>query len=156
MHFFLHLLNLSSMFSIGNSRDYTLIFLKTDYLDFLLNKNMLWVWFCLNIAPRTEERPVEPAVWSQWKLRSLSYLLNKRTIRLVSGAALLFSAPKQQWIQVIERMAVLADTDEFYEKIVSRVYFCWGIIKSYFKFLKVDFFFLYSCPMPAQVGLWAL
>ncbi|XP_071938163.1 uncharacterized protein [Coffea arabica] len=66
----------------------------------------------------TEERPVEPAVWSQWTLRSLSYLLNKRTIRLVSGAALLFSAPKQQWIQVIERMAVLADTDEFYEKIL--------------------------------------
>ncbi|KAL3517731.1 hypothetical protein ACH5RR_020320 [Cinchona calisaya] len=65
----------------------------------------------------TEERPVEPMIWSHWKSRSLSYLLGKRTIRLVSGANLLFSAPKHQWVQVIKRMDVPADTDEFYEKI---------------------------------------
>ncbi|XP_055813123.1 uncharacterized protein LOC129882722 isoform X2 [Solanum dulcamara] len=52
----------------------------------------------------TEERPIGSAVWSSWKSRSLSYLLDKRTIRLVSGASLLFSGPKSQWIQVFQRI----------------------------------------------------
>ncbi|KAF3620498.1 hypothetical protein FXO38_32323 [Capsicum annuum] len=37
-------------------------------------------------APRTEERRIGSAVWNSWKSRSLSYLLDKRTIRLVSVA----------------------------------------------------------------------
>ncbi|XP_076905879.1 uncharacterized protein LOC143561780 isoform X2 [Bidens hawaiensis] len=43
-------------------------------------------------------------VWNHWRTRSLSYLLDKRTIRLVSGASMIFSAPKVQWAQVFERL----------------------------------------------------
>ncbi|MCL7043264.1 hypothetical protein MKW94_000262, partial [Papaver nudicaule] len=43
-------------------------------------------------------------LWNKWRSRSLSYLLDKRTIKLVSGAKLIFSAPKVQWIQVFERL----------------------------------------------------
>ncbi|CDP03786.1 unnamed protein product [Coffea canephora] len=78
----------------------------------------------------TEERPVEPAVWSQWKLRSLSYLLNKRTIRLVSGAALLFSAPKQQWIQELLLLGSIAHKwSSLVEKFMSSSYECLTIFK---------------------------
>ncbi|CAN4093190.1 unnamed protein product [Withania somnifera] len=54
----------------------------------------------------TEERLISSTVWNSWKSRSLSYLLDKRTIRLVSGASLLFSAPKSQWIQVFQRIDI--------------------------------------------------
>ncbi|CAI9107561.1 OLC1v1006939C1 [Oldenlandia corymbosa var. corymbosa] len=64
-----------------------------------------------------EERAVEPEVWSLWKSRALSYLLDNRTIRLVSGAKLLLSAPKHQWVEVLRRMAISDETDDYYEKI---------------------------------------
>lgn len=62
---------------------------------------------------------MDSSVWSQWKLRSLSYLTDKRTIRLVSGANLIFSAPKGQWEQMFQRLAISAGDDEMSELTVS-------------------------------------
>ncbi|XP_077229882.1 fanconi anemia group F protein (FANCF) isoform X2 [Tasmannia lanceolata] len=45
-------------------------------------------------------------LWNKWRSSNLSYLLDKRTIRLVSGANLIFSAPKVQWLQVFEPLKV--------------------------------------------------
>ncbi|XP_068319565.1 uncharacterized protein [Pyrus communis] len=42
--------------------------------------------------------------WNSWKSKNLSYFLDKRTIRLVSGASMIFSAPKIQWVQIFERL----------------------------------------------------
>ncbi|XP_050147086.1 uncharacterized protein LOC126622410 isoform X2 [Malus sylvestris] len=42
--------------------------------------------------------------WNRWKSKNLSYFLDKRTIRLVSGASMIFSAPKIQWVQIFERL----------------------------------------------------
>lgn len=70
-------------------------------------------------APRTEERRIGSAVWNSWKSRSLSYLLDKRTIRLVSGASLLFSAPKSQWIQVFQRMDISSQLEDSLCEIVE-------------------------------------
>ncbi|KAM3356003.1 hypothetical protein P3S68_022717 [Capsicum galapagoense] len=67
----------------------------------------------------TEERRIGSAVWNSWKSRSLSYLLDKRTIRLVSGASLLFSAPKSQWIQVFQRMDISSQLEDCLCEIVE-------------------------------------
>ncbi|CAI9118067.1 OLC1v1019582C1 [Oldenlandia corymbosa var. corymbosa] len=76
------------------------------------------IWIICRHRVRVEERAVEPEVWSLWKSRALSYLLDKRTIRLVSGAKLLLSAPKHQWVEVLRRMAISDETDDYYEKIL--------------------------------------
>ncbi|XP_060180697.1 uncharacterized protein LOC132610421 [Lycium barbarum] len=67
----------------------------------------------------TEEIPIGSAVWNSWKSRSLSYLLDKRTIRLVSGASLLFSAPKSQWIQVFQRIDISSQLEDSLREIVE-------------------------------------
>ncbi|KAL3828086.1 hypothetical protein ACJIZ3_016888 [Penstemon smallii] len=59
-----------------------------------------------------EELPVESIVWSNWKTRSLSYMLDKRTIRLVSGASLIFSALKDHWNQIFERLNISVQSDD--------------------------------------------
>uniref|UniRef100_A0A0A9H6G5 Uncharacterized protein n=1 Tax=Arundo donax TaxID=35708 RepID=A0A0A9H6G5_ARUDO len=41
-------------------------------------------------------------LWKRWRAKCLSYLLDERTIRIMSGAHLIFSAPKGQWIRVFE------------------------------------------------------
>lgn len=46
----------------------------------------------------------EICFWNNWRSKSISYLLDKRTIRLLSGANLIFSAPKLQWIRVFEQL----------------------------------------------------
>eukprot|EP00268_Persea_americana_P015477 TRINITY_DN17169_c0_g1_i2.p1 TRINITY_DN17169_c0_g1~~TRINITY_DN17169_c0_g1_i2.p1 ORF type:complete len:491 (+),score=94.23 TRINITY_DN17169_c0_g1_i2:239-1711(+) len=51
-----------------------------------------------------KEKLKEFALWNRWKARSLSYLLENRTNRLVSGAILIFSAPKVQWLRVFESL----------------------------------------------------
>lgn len=50
--------------------------------------------------------PVDIFAWNNWKSRALSYLLDKKTIRLVSGASLLFSGSEKQWVQVIGRLNI--------------------------------------------------
>ncbi|XP_073102606.1 uncharacterized protein [Elaeis guineensis] len=51
----------------------------------------------------------EFSLWDQWRSRCLSYLLDKRTIRMLSGANLIFSASKVQWIRVFEPLKVSLD-----------------------------------------------
>lgn len=53
-------------------------------------------------------------------MKTLTYLLDKQTIRLVSGASMIFSAPKIQWIQVFEQ---LDTSSEEIETFVSHLYF---------------------------------
>ncbi|XP_064955488.1 uncharacterized protein LOC135607506 isoform X3 [Musa acuminata AAA Group] len=49
-------------------------------------------------------------LWSQWRSRCLSYLVDNRTIRLLSGANLIFSTPKVHWLQVLDPLKVLSDS----------------------------------------------
>jgi len=44
----------------------------------------------------------ELLIWKQWRAKCLSYLLDERTIRILSGASLIFKAPKEQWMKVFE------------------------------------------------------
>ncbi|XP_011011162.1 PREDICTED: uncharacterized protein LOC105115829 isoform X2 [Populus euphratica] len=55
------------------------------------------------------EQLVDFFTWNHWKSKMVSYFLDKRTIRLVSGASMIFSAPKMQWLQVFERLNTSAD-----------------------------------------------
>ncbi|KAG9445756.1 hypothetical protein H6P81_011884 [Aristolochia fimbriata] len=59
-----------------------------------------------NGSSGNEEEQIQLAHWNQWRSRNLSYLFDKRTIRLVAGARLIFSAPKVQWSQIFERLAI--------------------------------------------------
>ncbi|KAJ0252591.1 Fanconi anemia group F protein [Hirschfeldia incana] len=65
------------------------------------------------------QQPVEVVTWNKWQSRSLSYFLSKRTLRLVSGASLIFSAPRAQWAEVLGRLKGSAENkdDMFVEKI---------------------------------------
>ncbi|GER24955.1 POZ/BTB containin G-protein 1 [Striga asiatica] len=63
------------------------------------------------------EMPLESTVWNCWRSRSLSYMLDKRTVRLISGANLMFSAPDGQWTQMFERLDVTAEADNLSETI---------------------------------------
>lgn len=62
--------------------------------------------------------------WNRWKSKNLSYFLDKRTIRLVSGASMIFSAPKIQWVQIFERLnlniSAGSSDDGLCETIVSK------------------------------------
>lgn len=50
-------------------------------------------------------------LWSQWRSRCLSYLVDNRTVRLLSGANLIFSTPKVHWLQVLDPLKVLSDAN---------------------------------------------
>eukprot|EP00257_Ricinus_communis_P020129 XP_015579290.1 uncharacterized protein LOC8266480 isoform X1 [Ricinus communis] len=50
--------------------------------------------------------------WNCWKSVNLSYFLQKRTIRLVAGASMIFSGPKLSWVQVFEQMNASAKCKE--------------------------------------------
>lgn len=55
-------------------------------------------------ASRNKDQLDEVTIWYHWKTRSLTYFIDKRTIRLVSGASMMFAASPIQWLQVFERM----------------------------------------------------
>lgn len=63
-------------------------------------------------APTNVEPLLEFITWNHWKSRHLSYFLDKRTVRLVSGASLIFSAPKVQWIQVFQGLNISAKSGD--------------------------------------------
>nr|GEY34861.1 macrolide export protein like [Tanacetum cinerariifolium] len=54
------------------------------------------------------------SMWNHWRTKTLSYLLDKRTIRLVSGASMIFSAPKVQWVQVFNRLDMSIEADSIF------------------------------------------
>ncbi|KAF6144458.1 hypothetical protein GIB67_024685 [Kingdonia uniflora] len=70
-----------------------------------------------NRDPSLEEKLVELTVWNHWRSRNLSYLLDKKTLRLVSGAKLIFSAPTAQWIQVFDHLKYSAEAQDLLEII---------------------------------------
>ncbi|CAA6655335.1 unnamed protein product [Spirodela intermedia] len=43
-------------------------------------------------------------LWNRWRKKNLAYLLNKRTLKLLSGSSLIFDAPKVQWAQILESL----------------------------------------------------
>ncbi|KAL5208487.1 hypothetical protein ABZP36_032922 [Zizania latifolia] len=49
-------------------------------------------------------------LWKQWRAKCLSYLLDQRTIRILSGTNLIFNAPKEQWTGMFELLKVSADS----------------------------------------------
>jgi hypothetical protein len=60
-------------------------------------------------------------LWKQWRANVLSYFLDERTIQLMSGASLIFSAPREQWIRVFEPLKCSAESyqSDFVEIMVS-------------------------------------
>ncbi|XP_073135603.1 uncharacterized protein [Henckelia pumila] len=72
---------------------------------------------------RTEELPVESVVWNSWKSKSLSFMLDLRSTRLVSGASLIYSAPESQWIQMFERLNISADDDDNLHETIELLLF---------------------------------
>ncbi|OVA02328.1 hypothetical protein BVC80_9099g128 [Macleaya cordata] len=85
----------------------------------VLSESLKWVGYgklcgeinILVLTIRSKEQLVELESWNKWRSRNLSYFLDKRTVKLVSGAKLVFSAPKVQWLQVFERLNVASDDD---------------------------------------------
>ncbi|XP_030496424.2 uncharacterized protein LOC115712303 [Cannabis sativa] len=65
-----------------------------------------------NDPPVIVEQLVGFVTWNHWKSKNLSYFLDKRTIHMVSGASMIFSAPKIQWVQVLERLKNSADRSD--------------------------------------------
>lgn len=74
-----------------------------------------------NILLRAEGQVINSDTWNMWRTKNLLYLLDKRTIRLVSGASMIFSAPRVQWLQVLERLDISGEEsdDVFFETVVS-------------------------------------
>ncbi|PIA39977.1 hypothetical protein AQUCO_02500002v1 [Aquilegia coerulea] len=106
---------------------------------------------CKGIPPNdvsllTKDQFTDLAAWSQWRSRSLSYLLDKRTVRLVSGATLIFSAPKVQWLHMFERLKDSNEShnDDFLEMLEILLLGCvsrrWTQLIE--KFVSVSYCFL--------------
>ncbi|KAK8557623.1 hypothetical protein V6N12_009852 [Hibiscus sabdariffa] len=62
---------------------------------------------------------VDFVTWNRWKLRALSYFLDKRTIRMVSGASLIFSGANEEWGKVFGQLNISGKSSEndLYEAI---------------------------------------
>ncbi|XP_024018408.1 uncharacterized protein LOC21398939 isoform X2 [Morus notabilis] len=65
-----------------------------------------------NDAPMIVDQLVGFMKWNHWKSKNLSYFLDKRAIQMVSGASMIFSAPKVQWVQVLDRLIVSAESSD--------------------------------------------
>nr|GMD13958.1 uncharacterized protein LOC109173736 [Ipomoea batatas] len=83
-------------------------------------------------ALMSDEVPIDPFTWNLLKSRNLSYLLDKRTIRLVSGANLILSAPEDQWVRVFGRLNISTEAEHNLCEIVDRsvVRFLEGLLSS--------------------------
>nr|KJB10021.1 hypothetical protein B456_001G180500 [Gossypium raimondii] len=55
---------------------------------------------------RSADALVDVVTWNRWKSRALSYFLDKRTIRMVSGASLIFSDANAQWKKVFGQLHI--------------------------------------------------
>ncbi|KAK9281985.1 hypothetical protein L1049_004895 [Liquidambar formosana] len=66
----------------------------------------------LATASLSEDQLVEYETWNHWRSKNISYFLDKRTVRLVSGASMIFSAPKMQWFQMFEWLNITAQTND--------------------------------------------
>ncbi|KAB2074626.1 hypothetical protein ES319_A07G163900v1 [Gossypium barbadense] len=55
---------------------------------------------------RSADALVDVVTWNRWKSRALSYFLDKRTIRMVSGASLIFSDANAQWQKLFGQLHI--------------------------------------------------
>ncbi|GMJ00745.1 hypothetical protein like AT5G44010 [Hibiscus trionum] len=66
----------------------------------------------------TADAYVDFVTWNRWKSSALSYFLDKRTIRMVSGASLIFSAASEQWGKVFGQLNISENSEnDVYETI---------------------------------------
>ena len=63
----------------------------------------------------------------------MSYLLDERTIRIVSGSNFIFSAPKEQWMKVFEPLKVSVDSSQS------------GLVEVMVSILRLAFNYLHYC-----------
>ncbi|XWS76204.1 hypothetical protein CRYUN_Cryun01aG0155500 [Craigia yunnanensis] len=75
--------------------------LRKEWIFFLMLSEPKYFVF----VPRSADALVDVATWNPWKSRALSYFLDKRTIRLVSGASLIFSGTNAQWRKVFGQLS---------------------------------------------------
>ncbi|XP_017249811.1 uncharacterized protein LOC108220527 isoform X1 [Daucus carota subsp. sativus] len=67
-----------------------------------------------------EVQVIDPDTWNMWRTKNMLYLLDKRTIRVVSGASMIFSAPRVQWLQVLERLDISGEgSDDIFIETVE-------------------------------------
>ncbi|KAJ0963679.1 hypothetical protein J5N97_028801 [Dioscorea zingiberensis] len=94
------------------------------------------------VSPEKIEMLTEQSLWSRWRSKCLSYLLGDRTMRLLSGTNLIFSAPKSQWIRVFEPLKFSGDDNllEIMEILLL------GFISSRWS-LMVEHFMSHSCDL---------
>ncbi|KAK8960277.1 hypothetical protein KSP40_PGU017238 [Platanthera guangdongensis] len=71
------------------------------------------------LLPKNDAIVDELCQFSHWRSRCLSYLLDKRTIKLLSGAQLILEAPKEQWIRVFDGLK--SSSDPCYENLLEIV-----------------------------------
>ncbi|PON44361.1 fanconi anemia group F protein (FANCF) [Parasponia andersonii] len=79
-----------------------------------------------NDAPAIVEQVVGFMTWNLWKSKNLSYFFDKRAIYMISGASMIFSASKIQWVQVLERLniSVQRSDDNFRDTIELLLFGC--------------------------------
>nr|XP_043620219.1 uncharacterized protein LOC122592076 [Erigeron canadensis] len=66
-----------------------------------------------------QQNHVAASLWNLWRTRALSYLLDKRTIRLISGAGMIFYAPKAQWLQVFGRLDMSVEANAIFHETIE-------------------------------------
>ncbi|RLN07208.1 uncharacterized protein C2845_PM11G22130 [Panicum miliaceum] len=67
---------------------------------------------CTPAIPKTSRMIDEFLMWKQWRAKCLAYLLDDRTIRIMSGASLIFKAPKEQWMKVFEPLKSFEESSQ--------------------------------------------
>ncbi|XP_035550592.1 uncharacterized protein LOC109010736 [Juglans regia] len=97
-------------------------------------------------APMNVELLLDLITWNHWKSRNLSYFIDKRTLRLVSGASLIFCGPKDQWMKVFQGLNISAERsdNDFSETIELLLLGCiasrWNCLIEHF--MSVSYFSL--------------
>ncbi|KAL9685036.1 hypothetical protein QQ045_022482 [Rhodiola kirilowii] len=64
-----------------------------------------------------DDQEVEFSTWDNWRSKNMSYFLDKRTSRIVSGASMIFSVPKCQWVEVFDTLHISKDVNVLHETI---------------------------------------
>ncbi|PUZ78207.1 hypothetical protein GQ55_1G434600 [Panicum hallii var. hallii] len=67
---------------------------------------------CTPAIPKTSRMVDEFLMWKQWRAKCLAYLLDDRTIRIMSGASLIFKAPKEQWMKMFEPLKSFEESSQ--------------------------------------------
>ncbi|XP_044493558.1 uncharacterized protein LOC123216938 isoform X3 [Mangifera indica] len=97
---------------------------------------------------------VDFVTWNCWKSRNFLYFLDMRTVRLASGASMIFSAPKSQWVQVFEQLHISAEgSDDDFSEIIDTC-----ILEYLIKLLSGQLHHLWKLPpvlVSVAIPLWS-